>query len=288
MQINESARRTYETVMARLRNFIANPWQTQMEPYQVMPHVYYVGNKYVGSYLLDTSEGIVLIDVALQETAYLLFDSIRKVGFDPQNIKKVLISHGHVDHTGALRKVQEYSNCEVWFPKGDAFFLKERRDLILEEDHCPEFQVTDYFDYNTIMDFGNIQIKPIHTPGHTPGCTSFLITVESEGKKTLLGMHGGLGLNGLSKAELIQNGLPVTLQQEYLNSLKEIVKVPVEIVLPSHLSHFPGDYLGMVAQNADGSGDALRVPGAWKNLIEDRIAQAEELIYQDSLIEESI
>ena len=109
------------------------------------------------------------------------------------------------------------------------------------------------------MDFGNIQIQPIHTPGHTPGCTSFLITVENEGKKTLLGMHGGLGLNGLSKAELIQNGLPVTLQQEYLNSLKEIVKIPVEIVLPSHLSHFPGDYLGMVSQNVDGSGDALRM-----------------------------
>lgn len=285
MQINESARRTYETVMARLRNFIANPWQTEMEPYQVMPHVYYVGNKYVGSYLLDTTEGIILIDVALQETVYLLFESIRKVGFDPKKIKKVLISHGHVDHTGGLRSVQEYSDCEIWFPKDDAFFLTERRDLILEQEHSPEFQVTGYFDYDRVMDFGNIQIRPVHTPGHTPGCTSFLITVDHNGK-TLLGMHGGLGLNGLSKAELLQNGLPVSLQEEYLKSLKEIVKAPVEIVLPSHLSHYPGDYLGMVVQNIDGSGDALRVPGAWKMLIEDRIAQAEELIRQDNLIEE--
>ncbi|MBQ5915770.1 MAG: MBL fold metallo-hydrolase [Lachnospiraceae bacterium] len=286
MQINETARRTYETAMADLRNFMANPWQTEMAPYQVIPHVYYVGNKYVGSYLLDTSEGLVLIDAALQETVYLLFESIRKVGFDPKDIKKVLISHGHVDHTGGLRIVQEYSGCEIWFPKGDAFFLTERRDLILEEEHAPEFEVTGYYNYDDMMDFGNIQIQPVHTPGHTPGCTSFFITVHNN-RTTLLGMHGGLGLNGLSKAELLQNGLPASLQEDYLNSLKKLVNVPVDIVIPSHLSHFPGDYLGMIANNTDGSGDALRVPDAWKLLIEDRIAQAEALFKQDELIDEN-
>ena len=280
MKVNEEARRTYEMVMTRLRNFIANPWMTEMEPYQVVPHVYYVGNKYVGSYLLDTNQGLVLIDVALQETAYLLFESIRKVGFDPKNIKKVLISHGHVDHCGAARKVQEYTGCEIWFPQGDAFFLSERRDLIIEEEHVPEFEVTGYFDYDSVMDFGNIQIKPVHTPGHTPGCTSFLITVDN-GSKTLLGMHGGLGLNGLSKAELMENGLPISLQQEYLKSLQKIAKAPVDIVIPSHLVHFPGDYMGMVARNADGSGDSLRVPGAWASLMENRIAQIKTIIQRD-------
>ena len=69
-----------------------------MEPYQVVPGVYYVGNKYVGSYLLDTDAGLILIDAALQETDYLLLESIRKVGYDPAKIKKLLISHGHIDH----------------------------------------------------------------------------------------------------------------------------------------------------------------------------------------------
>ena len=62
----------------------------------------------------------------------LLFESIRKVGFDPKNIKTVFITHGHVDHCGGVRILQEYSGCEVWFPMGDAFFLDKRRDLILE------------------------------------------------------------------------------------------------------------------------------------------------------------
>lgn len=48
-------------------------------------------------------------DVAMQETVYLLFESIRKMGFNPAEIKKVLIAHGHIDHCGAARLIQEYS-----------------------------------------------------------------------------------------------------------------------------------------------------------------------------------
>ena len=281
MKVNKDAQRTYETVMARLRNYIANPWLAEMPPYQVIPHIYYVGNQYVGSYLLDTQQGLTLIDVALQETAYLLFESIRKLGFNPKEIRRILISHGHVDHCGAGFVVQEYSGCEIWFPPDDSFFLTKRRDLILEEAHVPEFTVTNIYDYHTPMDLGNMQIMPVHTPGHTPGCTSFFITT-AEGEKTILGMHGGLGLNGLSKAELAQNGLPPTLQQSYLDSLKELADAPVDIVIPSHLSHFNGDYMEMVRRNTDGSGDSLRIPGAWKRLMEDRIQQIESLIQKDN------
>ncbi len=56
MQINKESRELLEKVMTRLHNSIKNPWETQMEPYQVVPNVFYVGNKYVGSYLLKTDD----------------------------------------------------------------------------------------------------------------------------------------------------------------------------------------------------------------------------------------
>lgn len=280
MKVSEESRTLLQSVMTRLSNFIQNPWLAQMEPYQVVPNIYYVGNKYVGSYLLNTDEGLILIDVAMQETAYLLFESIRKLGFDPSDIRKAFISHGHIDHCGAARLVQEYSGCDIYFPGGDAFFLNDRRDLILFEDRVPSFRVTEYFDYNRILNFGNIRIKPVHTPGHTPGCTSFMIWANCGGEMLLLGMHGGLGLNGLSLAELEENHLPASLQADYLHSLEEIKKEPVDIVLPSHASHYPGDYFAIAAQN-DGTGKALRISGAWQKLIDDRIGQIKEVIARD-------
>ena len=93
-------------------------------------------------------------------------------------------------------------------------------------------------------------------------------------------MHGGMGLNGLSLAELEQNHLPASLQKDYEKSLKEISKVPVDIVIPSHISHYPGNYMEMVREN-DGSGQSMRIPGAWQQMMQDRISQIENLIEKD-------
>lgn len=264
----------------KVEGYLAEPWTIRMEPYQVVPNVYYVGNKWVACYLLNTQKGLVLIDAGYRETLYLLFDSIRKVGFDPAQIKTLLISHGHFDHCGAAAQVQHHSGCELYFPEGDAFFLTERRDLIVYEERVAPFRIDHYYDYSQELDFGDMRIRPVQTPGHTPGCTSLLVSVDTGEETLLLGMHGGLGLNGLSKAELEENGLPLHLQQDYLNSLKQIREEPVDIVIPSHISHYPGDYLGMVAQN-DGSGKSLRVPGTWAKMMDDRIRQIEEVITRD-------
>jgi len=268
-------------IMNRLNNALTQPWKLKMEPYQVVPNVYYVGNKYVGSYLFNTDKGIILIDVGMQETAYLLFESIRKIGFSPEDIKTILISHGHIDHCGAARLVQEYSKSGILFPQGDAFFLTERRDLILRDDLVPSFEIKGYYDYGKFMNFGNVEILPVITPGHTPGCTSFIIKVASGDKIITLGMHGGLGLNGLTKAELKEKGLALDLQEKYLKSLQSIREEKVDIVIPSHASHFPGDYFAIAAKN-DGTGKVLMIPHAWQNLMDDRIRQIKEIIEHDN------
>lgn len=280
MKISEETRNLLAQVTERLNRYLTQPWLAAREPYQVVPDVYYVGNQYVGSYLLNTGEGIVLIDVAMQETAYLLFESIRKLGFDPADIKKVLITHGHIDHCGAARLVQEYSGCEIYFPEGDAFFLTERRDLILCEERVPEFHVTGYYDYSREFNFGKIRVKPVHTPGHTPGCTSFLIYADGGDQTLCLGMLGGVALNGLSLAELKENRLPLSLQEKYLHSLEKIRKMHVDILALSHPGHYLPDYAALIPQN-DGTGKVLCVPGAWEKLLDSRITEIEKLIERD-------
>lgn len=280
MKVSEETKKLLEQVSERLNRYLSQPWLAKREPYQVVPDVYYVGNQYVGSYLLNTSEGLILIDVAMQETAYLLFESIRKVGFDPADIKKVLITHGHIDHCGAARLVQEYSGCEIYFPEGDAFFLTERRDLIICEQRVPEFQITGYYEYDKEFDFGNIKVKPVHTPGHTPGCTSFLMFADCGAETLCLGMLGGVALNGLSAAELEENRLPLSLQQDYLHSLEDIKKAPVDILTLSHPGHYLPDYAALIPEN-DGTGTCLRVPGAWEKLLDSRIAEIKALIERD-------
>ena len=133
-----------------------------------------MGTNWVSVFLLNTEEGLVLIDCAMQETLYLLIDSIRALGFNPHDIKKLLLTHGHFDHCGAARAIQEMSGCEIWIGEAEEFFFTERRDLIVYEDRY-EFEITNFYDYDAKIDLGDIHIQPVHCPGHTPGTTSLFL-----------------------------------------------------------------------------------------------------------------
>ncbi|MBR4426408.1 MAG: MBL fold metallo-hydrolase, partial [Spirochaetales bacterium] len=82
---------------------IYSPWLYDTEPFNMAENIYYVGNKSVSSHLFDTGDGLLLLDTTYMQTAYLLLESIRKLGFNPNDIRWILHSHGHYDHFGGTR-----------------------------------------------------------------------------------------------------------------------------------------------------------------------------------------
>ena len=88
------------------------PWSLAIEPFQVSPRTWYVaGQTWVGCYLIDTGDGLILIDTAIPESLYLLVYSIYQLGFSLKDIKKILLSHAHFDHTGAARAMKELTGA---------------------------------------------------------------------------------------------------------------------------------------------------------------------------------
>ena len=57
------------------------PWEAYVEPFAMAPGVWYIsGNDWVACYLIDTGDGLILIDTAMHESAYLMIENIRKLG----------------------------------------------------------------------------------------------------------------------------------------------------------------------------------------------------------------
>ena len=244
------------------------PWTLAQKPFKVIENVYFVGNTWVSVYLIDTPEGLILIDCAYEENLYLLIDSIRGLGFDPKDIRHLLISHGHFDHCGAARQLQEMSNCEIWINEKDAYFFTERRDLIAFEDRVPEFRIDHYYDSDQSICFGGMTIWPVPCPGHTPGTTSFFFEVEHEGRKLTVAMHGGLGTNTLSKEDLLTNGWPLSFQQGYLDMLRQLKRRSVDVLIPSHAGHAKTYPFFDIAAQDDGTGNGFIRPNAWREMLE--------------------
>lgn len=73
-----------------------------MEPFRIGDGLYYVGTVGLASYLLTSEEGHVLIDAPLEENVPRVLDGIRRLGFDPRDVRILLASHAHFDHVGGM------------------------------------------------------------------------------------------------------------------------------------------------------------------------------------------
>lgn len=255
-----------------LKQGCERPWEVAVDPFEVAPRTHYVGNLWVGAYLIETSGGLILIDTTMQPQVYLVFESIRKLGFAPEDIKLILISHMHYDHLGALRPLQEASGAKVMMSRQDWDFMNARPDQIFDSGY--PFSVVEpdgFYDDATPVVLGDREIRTVLTPGHTPGTTSFFF----EAGEHLCGLHGGVGLNTLTDEFLTETGLPVSARDAYLSAMLRVRQMPVDITLGSH----PGQ-VGMI-EKIDQIRDDFNPfldREVWGKLIDGRIAQVRKLM----------
>src|SRR5881296_501180 len=81
-------------------NKMFQSWNQPFKPLRIGGNVYYVGASGVSSYLITSPEGHVLIDTGFEQTVPLIQESVKKLGFRMEDIKLILASHAHLDHTG--------------------------------------------------------------------------------------------------------------------------------------------------------------------------------------------
>ncbi|MFY0634094.1 MAG: MBL fold metallo-hydrolase [Vannielia sp.] len=250
------------------------PWEVDVDPFEVAERTWYVGNNWVGAYLLETDAGLVLIDTTMQPQVYLLFEAVRKLGFEPTDIALILISHMHYDHIGGVRAVQEASGAKVMMSREDWAFMQARPDQIFASGYpCGDFTPDAFYSDDTPVVLGDRSIRTLLTPGHTPGTTSFFF--EAGGR--LCGLHGGVGLNTLADEFLAETGLPVSARDAYLASMLKVREIPVEITLGSHPAQV--GMLGKVDTIRPGQ-NPFYDPSTWHALIDGRIAQVRDLMGQ--------
>jgi metallo-beta-lactamase class B len=78
-------------------------WTTPFAPFNLIGNIYYVGTDGIAVYVIKTSEGLILMDTLVPQSTGMIKDSINKLGFKLSDIKLILNSHAHFDHTGGLR-----------------------------------------------------------------------------------------------------------------------------------------------------------------------------------------
>ncbi|HEX4955915.1 MAG TPA: subclass B3 metallo-beta-lactamase [Thermoanaerobaculia bacterium] len=156
-------------------------WNAPHEPFRVFGNTYYVGVAGLSAVLIATDQGLILIDAGLPQSAPLIDTNIRRLGFRTEDLKLILNGHAHYDHAGGIAALQRASGATVATSEAGAQAL--RRGEPTEDD--PQFafgpkenafpavaEVRAVRDGETLR-LGSLAITAHHTPGHTPGSTSW-------------------------------------------------------------------------------------------------------------------
>ncbi len=201
-----------------------NPATQYVAPFKIFDNVYYVGIDWVAAYLIDTGDGLVLIDSLYGKWVPLLVNNIRAMGFNPGDIKYVINTHGHFDHAGGSAYFQKVYGAAIVMTAEDWAIARAEPDL--PQFYMAKPNVDVVAEDADVIALGDNAFELFNTPGHTTGVLSIRYKVR-EGEREYTAMTlGGVGLNfsGVERTETYINSY------ERLQSIQEGTSVS----LPNH------------------------------------------------------
>lgn len=166
----------------------------------------------VNCHLLIGPQGCVLVDAGLPGSAPKVRRVLRQHGLDYADIQLIVITHAHIDHAGAARKLGQLSGAPIVAHAGDLNYYQQKKAMT--------FCTTDWFSRLflrtglimrpyapftpdvLLQDGESLDLQPYGLPGrvqHTPGHTAGSISIQMQGGDAMVGdlLASGVMLGGL-------------------------------------------------------------------------------------------
>jgi metallo-beta-lactamase class B len=152
-------------------------WNQAQAPFLLFGKSFYVGPKGLSVVLIDSGSGLILIDAGLPQSVSVVASNLQTLGYKVQEIRYILNSHAHFDHAGGIAALARMSGATVVASELGAQAL--RAGLPIASD--PQFAYGESNRFPAVqgkikvlqdgetLKLGNVQLKMLATPGHTPG-----------------------------------------------------------------------------------------------------------------------
>jgi hypothetical protein len=253
----------------------AAPYTRSTEPFEmVRDTMYFIGDNEVASYVFKADMGtpddpsddrVIKVDAGWANSGYQYWRNMELVGIDPRSVTDTLLTHGHGDHYGTVvehLQMMDHAgkSMRLWAAREESLGIQQdaRNNLWNLAGALPGNQTvirartTDYYTFDQWYDFGNVQIKVVWSPGHTPGTTNMLFRVKNpvDGKFYTFGYHGGYGVGGLTTPNANNGWLRLSFEHGF-SFLQQTLDV--DFVSPQHTNQFPivEVYQALKAYNRD-------------------------------------
>jgi metallo-beta-lactamase class B len=200
--------------------------RAQFPPHKVVGNLYYVGSESLSSFLVATPEGHILINTNWEDAVPNLRRSVEDLGFDFEDIEIILGSHAHGDHMQGDALVAQLTGARVMAMSQDVPLLERMRPG--DKPHPIDRVLQD----GDEVSLGGSTLVARLTPGHTPGCTTWTMTVEEDGESYDVVIVGSMGSN--PGFQFVNNPTNPTIADQYKQGFAVLRSLSPDIPLASH------------------------------------------------------
>ncbi len=240
-------------------------WNTPTEPFHIIDNVYYVGTDGLAAYLFVTKKGLILLDAALPDSAPLIEANIVKLGYKVADIKFLLNSHAHFDHSGGLARLKADSGATMIASAGDRSALEGGFYLgseAIKAMNAPPVKVDRTVRDGEKVKLGGFTLTAHLTPGHSRGCTSWGWTAKEKGKRysALVFCSATVAANRITPPVQYEG-----IVADYRSTFAKAKAMKVDVPLAPHAEFF--DLMGKRAKVAEGAPNPFIAPGEFAPFI---------------------
>ncbi|MBT9189124.1 MBL fold metallo-hydrolase [Zobellia russellii] len=207
-----------------------------VEPTKLFDNIYFVGYGGVGAFIVNTTQGIILIDAMWtnNDAKNVIIPGIEKLGLNPKDIKYLLVTHEHADHYGGANFIEKTYKSKILMSEVAWNGLQDPNALVLvdpfgnKSSDLPLPQSYQKVDDKEIISLGETNIRVLLTPGHTKGAISLVINTTDNNINHAVSIWGG-------------TGLPNTLEEnkKYLKSLNYFESFAIKNGVDAQISNHP-------------------------------------------------
>lgn len=214
-------------------------WNAPREPFRVFGNTYYVGVGGLGSLLVTSDEGHILLDGGLPQSAPLIAANIQALGFRIEDVRLIVASHEHFDHVGGIAALQRASGATVAHSEPGARALSRGEPNPDDPQYALGREANAYppvANVRAVADGETLRVGPLavtahRTPGHTPGSTTWSWR-SCEGQRCLDIVYAD-SLNAVSADSFRFSADPARLAA-FRASIATVAGLPCDIVIAVH------------------------------------------------------
>jgi metallo-beta-lactamase class B len=217
-------------------------WEDPAEPAHIVGPIFFVGTQGLGSYLITTTDGLILLGTGMPSSGPMIEASIRKLGFKPEDIRIILTWHAHTDHAGAIAYFKKLSGAQLALMEGDVAAMEDggKSDFHYGWDWqvmgYPAAHVDRVLRDGDTVKLGDVVLTALNTAGHTRGDTTWVTTVTDHGKAYTVVWPDGMSVN--PGYRVARNPSYPGIGDDYRRTLARLELLKPDIWLVSHTDRF--------------------------------------------------